>query len=997
MINTPPQLNAWREPLAQLLVTEQVSLVEAWLASGVFAGEHHEDAVTLRSQAARFLHGLAEGVQRSAAQDGPLTPGIEAGLQRAFPLVFYVHTLLPLPELLEQALQAQSPAQPIPPRVVWSLLQAGVAAYPLEPVHVPLFSERIARLNQLSWQLNMLRNEDAIWQATLAQAPALAGAASCAIWLWDADQQAPVMKLSSAGESELDFACPPSLLALMRRTCESCCAFSIDAGESEPDWPEEFYQREVAFIPLPAEHGCLGLLTVHHQPEGHFAHDDILLLSSLSDLVATALRNVQLYGSERQLVGLLQSSIRQVVQATTQQGRQEEFITSLLQVAEGLTRADAVSAFLVQEDGPIVQASSGTLAARHPEALASLAQYLHIELAGRPSLALQGQVSAIAETLALPDDCRHQHYAIAVISLDGKRIGLLYALTSLPVSEEQIAFLQTIAEQMSMGIKAMQQTTSNQRLVVELANVNYFTKEITSTFDPVHILSLTSQAASQALNTPIVLCGWWEEDGSLRITPGTSIGLTPAIERALRLTDRNRIFRRVLEQRTELSSQDLVLRQDRGGGIPGLEEAHIKDWVCVPMVVEGRARGIVLAADQRTREFSSRQVALLSTYAHQAGLALANSLLYDQVNQQLQQMELLFSVTGSISSTLDLNAIFSNLMQAASEALQTTAAMVCLAEGSDGVQTVRDTLGFIADTLADTRWQSGEGLIGTVYQRKLPLAVSALRSEGRDAALRALAQQEGFASALVVPLRGHVNTLGTLAVFSTEVRTFTPAQQHLIEAMATSAAAAVQNARLYQQERERARELRLVVAEVESRLSSTFAIVGDLLAIVQETEPGPTGLERMRRRLLALVAVQETIAEEQPTQADAREAANRLLVEMLHQRPTDGPLPQIAVRGARVLLPSRTAAWLALYVHEWAMAALEHAGAAPLCLDVTFQQFGRQVMLQLDDSVDWQEKPISLNSAIMAKVAEELHGEASETIEEGQHRIRLRFARPDVE
>ena len=63
------------------------------------------------------------------------------------------------------------------------------------------------------------------------------------------------------------------------------------------------------------------------------------------------------------------------------------------------------------------------------------------------------------------------------------------------------------------------------------------------------------------------------------------------------------------------------------------------------MIVKPRARGVMLIADVRSREFSHREVALLSTYANQAAMAMENSLLYEQIDSQLRQMEQLYQVT----------------------------------------------------------------------------------------------------------------------------------------------------------------------------------------------------------------------------------------------------------------------------------------------------------------------------------------------------------------
>ena len=167
---------------------------------------------------------------------------------------------------------------------------------------------------------------------------------------------------------------------------------------------------------------------------------------------------------------------------------------------------------------------------------------------------------------------------------------------------------------------------------------------IASTFDAQKILSIINQAASQALSLPLVLCGWLEEDGSLRIIPDTPVGLTKATEKTLKLTCNHAVIRQVLKTRQPFTSRESSPQARRP--FPSLTGAGMEDWACLPMVVKSEVRGIMLAADVKPRHFSTHDIALLFTYANQAALAMNNSLLYEQVvERQSQRMESLIKFT----------------------------------------------------------------------------------------------------------------------------------------------------------------------------------------------------------------------------------------------------------------------------------------------------------------------------------------------------------------
>ena len=820
------QQNAYDTVLTSILIEETSSLATAWIdATTDLCDALAHDALV--SEAERFLRILVHGIPSSSFFSNGVTAEKEALLRQEYPHIFRTHMQLALADIL--IVRAQR-TQVVTPKQVLAYLQEAIAQIPLQATVVQYYSERLAQLNQLSWRLNSQHDQDSIMQLTLESAPSLVGAASSAIWLWDTDQQAPLMVVTAPS---LATACDPpeSLLRFLRQTCENCCAFTIDEGEADDDWPPELLHRAIAFIPLPAEDGCMGILTVHHHEEENYSHDDIMLLSSLGNLAATALRNVQLHANERHLVSLLQTSIRQVVAAATNRSdRYDEFVESLLQVAEGLTRAGSVCAVIRTGDRevPPLTAVSGVFTDGERTIVTRLAETIESLTTSDAFLQQTGSLRELFLHMAL-DNTLPTNYAYAKVKLEGRDAGIVLALKDAVFAEDQLTFLCTIAEQIGIGIENQQQSANLRRLLFELSNVNYVSETITSTFDPHRIFSTINHAACQALNAPIALCGWLEDDGSIQILPGTTVGIPSELEAQLGLTYNNAVLRTVLEKRVDVQSGNWT--RQASTAFPKLRQLHVKEWICVPMMVKPRVRGIMLVADVRTRKFSRREVALLSTYANQAALAMENSLLYEQVDRQLQQIEQLYQVTRSLGSTLDLDAILKELLQAATTALQLPAALVCLADEHTGTQHVVAFSGLHGTNLSAASIMPSEGILGVVGQRGEVIISSNLARDGRSPLLRNLARMEKLVSSLTVPLQVQGRILGTLTVIARDAHEFLPAHEQLMLAMATEAAVAVHNARLYEQEREHAQMLRALIAEVTSRVTTSLALVEQLLTI----------------------------------------------------------------------------------------------------------------------------------------------------------------------
>lgn len=974
-----------RERLVALVNEERTALVHAWLASAVCGIAPSDHTPDIHRQAECFLTVLAESLRHPSQPESRNDAAHDDALRAYFPAVYRVPALLALAEILAARLDDAGGSM-----TMLAVLQQGLNAISLPPPPPDhLYNERLGRLSQLSWQLNALRDQNSILRLALTSASELVQAASSAIWLWDADQQLPVMTVTPHSTTAVPDP-PLGLVRLLRQTCASACAFSVDAGESDEAWPAEMQTRAIAFIPLPAQEGCLGILTVHHQAERSFSHDDILLLASLGNLAATALRNVQLHANERHLVNLLQTSIRQVVEASASTGsRTDEFVQSLLHVAEGLTRAEAVCLILQREgeEQPFT-VISGPLAGIARDQLLAATRHLYATRAAQPVTG----VLAEAVSGAITHDVR-AYYAMAGIALDGKNDGIIVAYHTAPFIDDQIAFLRTMADQIGVGVSNRQQAANLQRLLIELSNVNYVSEVITSTFDQQRIFATISQASSQALNAPIVLCGWLEDNGTLRILPHTTVGIPDEEIAHFSLTCNNQAIRMVVEQQKEVNSRALGRRGL--STFPALRKFGVRDWVCVPMIVKPRTRGIMLVADRRRREFSRREIALLSTYANQAALAMENSLLYEQIDHQFRQMEQLYQVTRAVGSTLDLDEILQGLLGATTAALQVPAALICLTDNDSPVQRVVKSVGIDPVNLPAIPIDPGEGIIGMVGQRGESVASTNLARDGRSPLLRDLARSEQLVASLTVPLQVHNRILGTLTVISREPREFTTAHEQLLLAMATEAAVAVQNAHRYAQERARTHALRNLVGEAVDRMTTTLETIDELVEITQRTEPTADGIQHMRYRLAGLAAVQACLAEDHTDTVDITDAVSRYIqskpfADQLVARHLD-----VRLTGAHLTVPSRTATALIIFVIEWLITILQATdGHTEIPVTIAFQQLGKELLVHLEDAGQWQGKQASVNHAIMTIVTRTIPGTMTESFDGGLHRVRFRFNRP---
>ncbi len=849
------------------------------------------------------------------------------------------------------------------------------------------FTARLVALNAISYQVSSLHDQESILHCAITDGPAIIGADSANVWLWDADQQAPLMHVTTAGSST-EFTIPDTLRNYLNNACAGTMA-GVTAEQTDASWPSDMAGHAVAFMPLPDQDGCLGVYTVQRHSGLPFNSEELLLLASLCNAVASALRNARLFSTERQLLQLLRTSIGHVVEATSgQQSEHTEVIEALLQVAEAMTQARATGVVLQTEaeKEPLV-ALNGPLAGANPEELNAAAYKVWQQYGTEaPVNASCGEIFAQQYSF-----CKSHYFTGTIILLNNKPAGLIFAIGDTQFSEEQLTSLRTIGDQIGVAVDHRLRTASNNWMLVQMANLNYVSGAITNSFDPVEILEQISAAVAQAVHVPIAFCGELLDEGRLRVLPETAIGLSADFTREMQLTRNNVVIHTVLDKGKNLTS-----RMVEGTGFPTLAALGMVDWACVPMMVTRSSasglgspvRGVLLVSDKQPHIFSERELALIATYANQAALALENSHLYARLDRQLRQMELLYHMTHAIS-TLDLAEIYLQVGLTTCAAFHIPAVALCLIEEGSSVQHVVATQGEGLEKYVGEEIPAETGVIGMVVKRGIPISSVNVRSDGRSVLLRKIAIENNLSSTITVPLIIGGNTLGTLTAFSQETREYSADEQQLMQSIAADAALSIQNARRYIRERERNNAMRERLVEQTQNHDKEVKWLERLLEIEYEKYAEDGVFRRMLVHIRAISAIpREDITSD--NKVDIARLTQQRISELRASAPGLWPIVNISGTHPRLSMIQATA--LMMLISEYIMAMAVAPGNVNI-LDITFQQSGNDVLLVLKNDISDVAGIVEINPAITALVSRELHKlVVKQNEEKGQSVMQIRFA-----
>lgn len=172
------------------------------------------------------------------------------------------------------------------------------------------------------------------------------------------------------------------------------------------------------------------------------------------------------------------------------------------------------------------------------------------------------------------------------------------------------------------------------------------------------------------------------------------------------------------------------------------------------------------------------------------------------LQQRNRELALIGQAAQLFTSTLELDQVLEIVLSGMHNLLNITATSFWLRIPETGELVCQHAIGAASETVIGWRLAEGQGLAGWAAQNGQSLLVPDATKDARHFNL--VDQQSGirFRSILSIPLRTRRGIIGVLNLVDIKVGRFTQDELSLVESIATAAAVAIDNARLYQEAQE---------------------------------------------------------------------------------------------------------------------------------------------------------------------------------------------------
>ena len=426
---------------------------------------------------------------------------------------------------------------------------------------------------------------------------------------------------------------------------------------------------------------------------------------------------------------------------------------------------------------------------------------------------------------------------------DGEPIGVigLARCRVEPFSDREIELVKTFADQAVIAIENVRLFEAEQQRTRELTEA---LEQQTATSEVLHVISSSpgelQPVFDAILNNATRICQ--ANFGTLFLREGEALrvaahhgsltkawdkqwGVGTLIQADASLQAFQTLSRRQPLQVVDLSKASSYLARNPKA-VNSVEVGGIRTMVTVPMLKDTEAIGVITIFRTEVREFTDKQIALVTSFAAQAVIAIENARLLgelrqrtDELSRSVGELRALGEVSRAVNSTLDLQTVLATIVAEAVQLSGTEAGAIYAYDETQREFHLSATYGMdpeLIDALTHQHIGLDAPIFTSVALRGEPVQTADLRREAASE-LGDIILHAGYLARLMAPLVRGEQIVGILVVRRKAPGEFPQNTIDLMKTFAAQSVLAIQNARLFHEIEDKGHQL-----EVASRHKSQF-------------------------------------------------------------------------------------------------------------------------------------------------------------------------------
>ncbi len=327
---------------------------------------------------------------------------------------------------------------------------------------------------------------------------------------------------------------------------------------------------------------------------------------------------------------------------------------------------------------------------------------------------------------------------------------------------------------------------------VEMTTLSSFATLFDSTLKENTIFENLMQAVSRTINCDVVTVFAFETDREyLSVAAAYNMN---EMETSIRIPGEYGLVGTVLEKGAPLVVEDTD-QEPRFRQL--LETRRIRSAIYAPMKWREETYGVITVGSLHRNAFGPYDLNLLNALAIQASVAVHNARLYVDLEDRIGELHAIFEIDKAITSAVDLDTVLQQIVQMSIGLFDAKISSLMLLDEDSQELVMAAAHGMSEEYIHKGNIKVGESIAGRVITEGRPIHVPDITNDPRHV-FSVNARNEGLTSLLSVPLSLKDKVIGVLNIYTNEQHNFTPHEINLFTSLASQAAIAIENARLFE-------------------------------------------------------------------------------------------------------------------------------------------------------------------------------------------------------